>query len=114
MSDAQTIVDRACRLGLRLQLEGDRIAIFPARQCPPDLLTEVRQHKPAVVALLEARSANLPPDCAPWLHVARQVLAGEFDGADRSTVESLVIGLRSAIYPLCHRALERLRVESNT
>jgi hypothetical protein len=51
---------------------------------------------------------RLPPDQAAWLPVARQVLAGEFENADRSTVESLVIGLRSITHPVCRQALARL------
>jgi hypothetical protein len=47
-------------------------------------------------------------DGAAWLHVARQILAGEFVGADRSTVESLTIGLRGIRHPLCRQALAQL------
>lgn len=110
MSDVQAILTRARDLGLHLSVEGDRIAISPARQCPPDLLTEFREHKPAVIALLaEARSAGLAPDCAPWLHVAKQVFAGEFDGCDSSTRQSLTIGLRSIQHSLCEQALSQLK-----
>ena len=109
MSDVQTILTRAQKLGLHLQVEGDRIGIAPARLCPPELLATIRQHKPEIVSLLEAESANLPPDCAPWLHIARQILAGEFDGADNSTVQSLTIGLRGIRHPLCQQALIRLK-----
>jgi hypothetical protein len=113
MSDAKDIIEHACRLGLRLQLEGGRIAVAPARLCPPSLLATLREHKPAVMALLEAKTDNLTPDCAPWLHVARQVLAGEFDGADRSFVESLIIGLRSIPHPRCRQALALLRSQQS-
>ena len=51
---------------------------------------------------------SLPPGCLPWLGVAWQVLAGEFDGCDRSTAESLRIGLRGINHPLCREALARL------
>lgn len=59
---------------------------------------------------------QVQPDPAPrktaeeavWLHIARQILAGEFYGCDRSTHESLTIGLRSIRHPDCQRALERL------
>ena len=51
----------------------------------------------------------LPKDEAAWLPVARQVLAGEFDGADRSTLESLIIGLRGIAHPLCRQAFLRLK-----
>ena len=109
MSDARSLLVHARKLGLTLQLEGDRIAVAPARRCPPDLLAALRTHKPAVIDLLAAQAANLTPDCAPWLHVARQILAGEFDGADLSTVESLTIGLRGIRHPLCQQALARLK-----
>jgi hypothetical protein len=50
----------------------------------------------------------LPPDQAAWIPVAKQVLAGEFDGADDSTRASLTIGLRSLRHPNCEAALIRL------
>jgi len=109
MSDVQAILTRAQRLGLHLQVEGARIAIAPARLCPPELLATIREHKPEVMSWLEARTCHLPPDCAPWLHIARQILAGEFDGADNSTVESLTIGVRGIRHPLCEQALARLK-----
>jgi hypothetical protein len=110
MSDVETIVARARSLGLTLCVEGDRIAISPARQCPPDLLTEFQEHKPAVMALLAGTShAGLRRDEIPWLYIARQILAGEFNGADGSTRESLAIGLRSIRHPLCERALAQLK-----
>ena len=109
MSDVQAILTRAQRLGLHLQVEGERIAIAPAWLCPPELLATIREHKPEVMSLLEARAYHLPPGCASWLHIARQILAGEFDGADSSTVQSLTIGLRNIGHPLCRRALEWLK-----
>jgi hypothetical protein len=59
--------------------------------------------------LLESKIAGLPADNAPWLHIARQVLAGEFDGCDKSTRESITIGLRSIMHPVCKTALARLK-----
>ena len=100
----------ATRRGLHLQpLDGDRLAVTPASRCPPDFADVLRQHKRELLDLLEANRQALPMDCAPWLHVARQVLAGEFEGCDRSTAESLRIGLRGIAHPLCRRALEHLQ-----
>jgi hypothetical protein len=65
--------------------------------CPSALKDSIRQHKDELLDLLEARASHLTSDCAAWLHVARQILSGEFVGADRSTVESLTIGLRRRI-----------------
>jgi hypothetical protein len=106
---AQHLCREASRRGLRLEPRGDKLAVIPAHLCPPDFADELRAHKRELLDLLETRTACLPPDCAPWLHVARQILAGEFDGADRSTVESLTIGVRNIRHPLCQRALEHLK-----
>ena len=103
----------AMRRGLHLEpREGGMLAIMPPDRCPPEFVAVLRQHKGELLALLEAQAHRLPADCAPWLHIARQVTEGEFDGADRSTVESLIIGLRGIRHPLCRRALARLLTHS--
>ena len=57
---------------------------------------------------------SLPADCVPWLAVAQQVLAGEFDGCDRSTAESLRIGLHRIPHPICREALACLQAKAKT
>lgn len=109
---AQHLCLEASRRGLRLEPRGDKLAVIPAHLCPPDFADELRAHKRELLNLLETRTACLPPDCAPWLHIARQILAEEFDGADRSTVESLTIGVRNIPHPLCRRALEHLKASN--
>lgn len=52
---------------------------------------------------------KLKPDEIPWLHIAMQILNGEFNGSDESTIKSLKIGLRSIDHPTCKQALEALR-----
>jgi hypothetical protein len=100
----------ATRRGLRLEPAGDKLAVIPKGKCPPDFAAVLRQHKPELLSWLEARAHNLPLDCAPWLHVARQVLAGEFAGLalNSSFAQSIIIGLRSIPHPICQSALERL------
>jgi hypothetical protein len=110
MTDAQAIYVEACRRGLRLEPAGDKLAVRPKGKCPPDFADVLRQHKGELLNWLETRASGLPSDCVPWLNVARQVLDGEFVGADKSTVASVTIGLRSILHPLCQRALERLGV----
>jgi hypothetical protein len=105
---AQEIYLEATRRGLRLEPAGDKLAVIPAKLCPPDFADVLRQHKGELLNWLEARTAGLAPDCAAWLYVARQILAGEFDGCDNSTRESLTIGLRSISHPLANRSLEKL------
>lgn len=96
----------ATRRGLQLEpRDGGKLAVMPASHCPSDFADVLRQHKRELLDLLEANRHALPPECAPWLHIARQVLAGGFDGCDRSTRESITIGLGSVPHPLCRRAL---------
>lgn len=109
---AQDIYLEATRRGLRLEPRGDKLAVIPKGKCPPDFADVLRQHKPKLLSWLEGRDTTLREDEIPWLHIARQALAGEFDGADRSTCESLAIGLRSIGHPLCRRALERLGIQA--
>lgn len=103
---------QAVRLGLRLEPRGDKLAVIPAKNCPPAFAEILRQHKGEILSWLEARADGLAPDCAPWLHIAKQVLAGEFCGCDNSTRESVCIGLRSIAHPLCQSALDHLNNKS--
>jgi len=106
MNPTVELCQRAVRLGLRLESRGDKLAVIPARRCPPEFADTLRQHKQEILSLL---AVGLAPDCAPWLHVAKQVLAGEFDRLlDNSVRESLKIGLGSIRHPQCVRALARL------
>jgi hypothetical protein len=95
---ATEIYQEAVRRGLRLEPRGNKLVVIPGDRVPPDFADTLRQHKGELLDLLEAQSSRLTPDCAAWLHVAKQVLAGE----------SLTIGLRSIPHPLCSRALARL------
>jgi hypothetical protein len=100
----------AARRGLRLEPRGDKLAVIPASRCSPDFAAALRQRKQEILSLLESQAAGLAPDEAPWLHVAKQVLAGEFVGPmDNSVRDSLEIGLRSIAHPLCRRALAHLK-----
>jgi hypothetical protein len=115
MSDLAFLLDKCRRLGLELFIEGDRIGIAPKERIPIGLLEEIREVKPSLLAVLrDAQMRHLAADCIPWLHIARQVLDGEFTGADRSTIKSLTIGLRAVAHPLCRRALDQLNMHSPT
>jgi hypothetical protein len=105
---AQTLYEEAGRRGLRLWAEGDTLVVVPRSKCPPDFVDTLRQHKSELLDWLKARADGLKLDEAPWLHLAKQVLLGEWDGCDGSTRDSLVIGLRSIQHPACRAALARL------
>lgn len=63
---------------------------------------------PQTVKQASEPSEYLPPDQAPWLHIAKQILSGEFDDADGSTRDSLSTGLRSILHPVCASAIKHL------
>jgi hypothetical protein len=105
---APLLYRRAIDLGLQLEQRGDKLAVIPRAKCPADFAEELRRHKPELLAMLEGRRAKLPPDCWPWIDVAKQVLAGDFNNADSSTVESLTIGLRGIDHELCRKAFAKL------
>lgn len=98
---------QALRLGLTLEPRGDKLIVRPGDRCPADLAAQLRQHKAEVLALLNTDGRPVRC-CSPWVHVAEQVLSGEFDRADLSTIESLTIGLRAIPHPLCRAAMTRL------
>jgi hypothetical protein len=113
MSDLAPLLAKCRRLGLELWAEGDRIGIAPKQRIPAGLLEEIREMKPSLLAILrESQAHQLPADCIPWIHTAKQILSGEFDASDRSTISSLIIGLRSISHPLCQKALARLSAKS--
>lgn len=105
---AEILVQEAPVWGIHLERREDQLLIRPADKCPVELKELLRAHKAEILDLLKAQADGLPQDQATWLHVAKQILAGEFDGADRSTRESLAIGLRSVHHPTCKRAHEKL------
>jgi hypothetical protein len=93
--------------GGRLEQAGDKIRVLLPADCSPTLTEQIRQHKQEILTWLEARNSNLAPDCLPWIGVARQILDGEFDGCNKSTCESLIIGLQHVEHPTCKRALNK-------
>jgi hypothetical protein len=107
---ATELYEEAVRRGLRLESRGSKLAVIPGDRVPPDFADALRHHKQEILSLLQGQAAGLAPDCAPCLHVAKQILAGEFDDLmDDSVRGSLEIGLRSIIHPVCQRALDHLR-----
>ena len=51
----------------------------------------------------------LEEDQKPWLDIARQVLRGEFEHADKGLVKSILYGLEGiARHPEAAKAIERL------
>ncbi len=109
MKTAIQIVSEVNAIGGRLTLAGDKLRTMLPRNCPLELKTAIRANKPEIMVLLKARSLHLSADCGPWLYVARQILVGEFDGADKSTIASLLIGLNAVVkHSVGRQAFDRL------
>ena len=104
-----TLINEARRRGLVLKAREGKLVVSPADLCPPAFADVLKKHKQELLCVLESPGIHLPADCWPWVHVAKQVLAGEFVHADASTAETLIIGLRSIQHPLCKRAMEILK-----
>ena len=106
---ASAILRDAAQLGLMLSVHRNSIKIVPARLCPAEFKERIRKNKADLLLLLSAREAGVSKEQLPWLHVAGQVLNGEFDGADSYTCESILIGLRNIEHPVCEQAILRLK-----
>ena len=114
MKTPTEILRAVSQVGGRLEPAGDKLRMLLPSDCPPALKDVIRQHKVELLDLLEAHASNLSPDSGPWLHVARQVVEGEFDTIlDDSVSGSLKIGLRSVPHPICQRALAQLQKQQN-
>ena len=83
--------------GMRLEPHPTAVIVdHPIGTLTPDIVREVAAHKEELRAWLNTG------------HLAKQVLAAEFDGATDETVVRLVRILKTARHPLARPALERL------
>ena len=108
------ICKKAVDLGWRLELLRDgRIAAYSiprGKDMPPELDAAIEANKDSIQSLLLGDPcAGLGEGCLPWLYLARQVIAGEFDGLDRKTLHRLMVGFEDIGNPLCHEAIKRLK-----
>jgi len=60
---ALQLVHEAARRGLTLKPAGlDRLAVTPARLCPPEFANMLREHKPELLSLLSVGNPNNLPE----------------------------------------------------
>ena len=60
---AREVLDRLSQLGVTAVLEDSRLFLEPGSRIPADLLSEVRRHKPEIIAYLrKPRLVNAPPE----------------------------------------------------
>jgi hypothetical protein len=109
MTTARNILIEAMRRRiLLLPAAGGSIAVKCAVKMPPDFDSDfadvLRQHKPALLKLLCSKR-----------HLAKQVMADEFTGADDATWYSIIYSLLDNYYdPLCGAAIEHLKASQST
>ena len=60
--EATAILDRLYALGVHIEAHGDTLELVPGSVIPPDLVTLVRQHKPALMAVLTPKPPRLDPE----------------------------------------------------
>jgi TubC N-terminal docking domain len=111
---ASDVYKEATRLGLRLIPRGDKLEVAPKSRLTPEFAAVLREHKAELLALLEVPDRDLENYYAAGLHLAKQVEAGEFDGASAATLASIVEHIRDFADPLCRRALIKLTATHKT
>lgn len=103
MSGAALIRDRLRDAGVTLALDADHNLEWQAEADPPDdLLAEIKRHKPALVALLQAEAANDPGEPDPAFEAAeREALMAEETAPMMPPAEhrAAVAGLMRAALP---------------
>ena len=105
MNFVQVLFSQARDLGLEFRLREHRLVIAPGWRCPPAFIAKVREHRNEIVQqLLEER------DRSAVVHLARQIVEGEFQGADANTCNVIAEALRRSTNPLCSAAMRKLSI----
>ena len=99
------LIHECRRRGAILRRDGYALEIQRPSLLTPALIEQVKVHKPAVLAILDAEAGVRSPDESPLIHLAQQVVSGEFVGASAVLTESITITLRASRHPQCVRAL---------
>jgi hypothetical protein len=99
---AEKLILECSRRGILLAPRGHLLDVTPEQPPTPELVEQLRRHKFEIIAILESKRK------AAWLHVAYQVLCGEFVGCNSSTRKILTTGLRAVRHQRCQKALKVL------
>ena len=105
---AREVLDRLSQLGVTAVLEDSRLFLEPGSRIPTDLISEVRRHKPEIVAYLrKPRLVNGPPEwharevavrveidgvCIFWSEVLADVVAFYRTEEDRARIPAGIVG----------------------
>lgn len=104
MMQPRDILLKCLRRNIRLTPNGDLLSYEFVSPPGADILEILREHKPALLRYLKALR-----------HLAKQVIAGEFTGADSATIQSVIGELRSNhVDPHCRAAIYHLKACQRT
>jgi hypothetical protein len=92
---AKDLLADLTRRGVRFAVIGDRLRLSPAEAIPPELLEQLRERKPEILALLRGQAADQPAATEPAggqeLSSAHQLARAWADA--RGRLERLVLSL---------------------
>jgi len=103
MKHARELYRDITRRKLWVRLDAGGLEVGPYDLIDGAFLAQLRAHKTELIQYLES-----PVYARAQLHTARQVVAGEFDGADTATREILIVSLSAISHPDAGRAVARL------
>jgi hypothetical protein len=97
MNQIQQLISKVNEQGMQLEPRPGGLFVHHRRgQLSPDLERELRTHKAELLAWLSAE------------HLIKQVLAGEFDGADGATVSNLARIIKRSGHRLAGAEIEKI------
>ena len=114
MTPAAHLIHECRRRGAILRRDGYALEIERPSYLPAGLIEELKARKPDILALLDSEAGATPPNETPLVHLATQVVSGEFVGASPAMLESVAVSLRASRHPLCARALRWCLAGSRT
>lgn len=117
--EALKALNRVRAIGISVRIKGDKLSLHPRNLVTPEVLAEMKAHKPDILSIIVSETYPLKEDERPWVDIAKQVLNGELNSQieywGSSMVKSLMIGVRSINHPDCQNAkaklLELLKVQ---
>ena len=109
MTSTCEILKTVNKVGGRLELAGDKIAMFLPQDCPPSLKDDIRENKIMLIRFLEEQHSNLDPYCAPLRSPVSDIQPAQF--VPRNPDE--FIGPAAKIAKILTRIADRLRTAGN-
>jgi hypothetical protein len=99
------IFNEAKRRGIHLEPDApDKLAYWPPDKLDPEFRAVLLANKSILIPWLKKRFA-------PQLHLAKEILQGEFSGATREEIFDLFRAMQHSRHPIVEKAREKLRAD---